>query len=424
MSVSSTFVCGRPVSGKEFINRENDLQTVFGRIRNVEPVAVVGEPHIGKTSLLHQMAKADIQRQYLGEDSGRFLFQFIDLHDIPANYTPIDFWEDITEPLEDLRDEDIRAALQRSREAGFDRRSVRRLFEKVRRKGYVLVPLLDEFDVLVYHPNFQGAPLFATIRSIQSNIQGLVPVVASRRKVSELNDAGSPHGSPYFNQMIDVILKPFDERAVGMLLAPGGFTEAQRSLIRVFAGRHPYLLQAMADTMQTCPQDLEKAAGMFYERTASHYHDIWKYLSEDQRFVALLLALMAFDGQARGQTFDYGEIEHASKFDRELRDLEEVGLAERLDEGSRFVWDSKHFLLWRGGRWRIGSLAFAWWLRDHVITQHEPLPEIDDFLRRKRYRLFLTQEQWDTLRESAHSVAPNLISLAKLVLKSMGRKRK
>ncbi len=45
------FIYGRPVRPGEFLNREAELHTIFNRLRNCESTTVVGEPHIGKSSL-------------------------------------------------------------------------------------------------------------------------------------------------------------------------------------------------------------------------------------------------------------------------------------------------------------------------------------------------------------------------------------
>lgn len=401
-TTSHSFVYGRAVRGDEFLDRDAPLRTVFHRLATGQPTAIVGEPHIGKTSLLLRMCEPEVQREHLGSAAENFLFHFVDLHDIPSNYTPADFLDEAFEPLGEVDDARIRQGWAKCKEAGFNRRTVKRLFQAVSQSGVTLVLLLDEFDTLVNHASFQGDPVFATIRSVQSTIGGLVPIIASRARVADLNDHGSPHGSPYFNQMIDLALKPFDDETVRALLAPFAAQTEVQAFIRQMAGPHPYRLQAMAAAVQDYPEDILQAAETFYERVDGHFHDVWRYLSESHRLTVLLLALMSLDGRARGEAFNYGEIENPRRFERELRDLEALGLAEAHRSGKSLRWDPRHFLIWRGGTsWQIGSLAFAWWLRDHVVAEKVTLESVDEFLRQKRYRLFLTQAQWDTLYKSA-----------------------
>ena len=56
-STSHRFIYGRSVRPVEFLNRETELRTVFNRMRNCESTAIVGEPHIGKSSLLQGSRK-------------------------------------------------------------------------------------------------------------------------------------------------------------------------------------------------------------------------------------------------------------------------------------------------------------------------------------------------------------------------------
>jgi len=83
----------------EFLNREAELRTVFNRLRNCESTAVVGEPHIGKTSLLLQLADGATRRAYLGDDARCLVVSSLSLLPVGNDYTPVDFWEEALEPL-------------------------------------------------------------------------------------------------------------------------------------------------------------------------------------------------------------------------------------------------------------------------------------------------------------------------------------
>ena len=51
MPILNPFIYGKPVPVTQHINRQRELRTLFSRLRNGECTAVVGEPHIGKSSL-------------------------------------------------------------------------------------------------------------------------------------------------------------------------------------------------------------------------------------------------------------------------------------------------------------------------------------------------------------------------------------
>ncbi|MCP4105151.1 MAG: hypothetical protein GY749_06385 [Desulfobacteraceae bacterium] len=44
------FYYGNPVSHKNFIGRAKELRRVIGRLLKGESTAIIGDPHIGKTS--------------------------------------------------------------------------------------------------------------------------------------------------------------------------------------------------------------------------------------------------------------------------------------------------------------------------------------------------------------------------------------
>ena len=95
----SPFVYGRPVRSDEFLNRRGDLRTILNRLRHVESTAIVGEPHIGKSSLLLKLSDEDTQQAYLGEDAYQITTCLLDLHPIGNAYTPAAFWREVLEPL-------------------------------------------------------------------------------------------------------------------------------------------------------------------------------------------------------------------------------------------------------------------------------------------------------------------------------------
>lgn len=427
------FIYGRPVQPDEFLDRRNELRTVFNRLRHSESTAVVGEPHIGKSSLLLKLADDATQQTYLGEDVRCVVTRLLDLHPVGSDYTSAIFWKEALEPLQEHPDCAAAAPLlEQTAQAGYTRRPLERLFNHLGQDNRRLVLLLDEFERLLIHPNFQDSAFFALLRSLATRTGGLAIVTASRLSVAEMNDQGRSLleiGSPFFNNVIEMRLHPFDEVTVGRFLNQTGdaFTSDDRRFIRRVAGRHPFLLQAMAAAFFEATGDDRhaSAAERFYEWTAFHFDDLWRALDDRTRTTAVILSLMELGGRALGQRFAYGEIEAVDGFGPELRRLAERGLAEQVGEGWQFDW--QHLLLWRGERWTIGAQAFAWWVRDVIVAQSRRVTAYDDWLAKKRYRLLLTQEQWDGLvsavRKAPASVIGGVSSLARALFKELLRRK-
>lgn len=401
-SSSHSFIYGRPVQPGEFLNRDSELGTIFDRLRNGESTAIVGEPKIGKTSLLLKLANKATQRAYLGDDAQHLVISFVDLHPVSNDYAPADFWEEVLEPLR-KRPGRKSQRLKDATDEAYTRRSLEKLFEYLGRKKRRLVLLLDEFERLLTHSNFQDPAFFALLRSLSTRTGGLALVTASQFSIEEMNEQGRDllkTGSPFFNSMIAMRLKPFDEDNVNILLgrARDAFSLHDQRFIRRVAGCQPFLLQAMAATLVGTTGDDDRqarAAEAFYNRVSSHFNDLWERLDNRTRTTAVILSLVELKGWASGQSFSFGEIENADAFEPELRKLADLGLAERVGEGWKF--DRKHLLLWRGGQWTMQTQAFIWWVRDVIIAQTRTLPTYDAWLTNKCYRFLLTREQWDWL---------------------------
>ncbi len=426
------FIYGRPVKSVEFLDRETELRAIFNRLRNTESTAVVGEPHIGKSSLLLQLADDETRRVYLGSEAQRMMMSVLDLQPVGRDYTPASFWAEVLDRLCQPGQDDLKPHLDLVAESSYARRPLERLFNYLGQTGRRLVLLLDEFDRLLVHPNFQDPAFFALLRSLSTRTGGLARVTTSRLSVAQMNGIGHAlltTGSPFFNNVIEVRLHPFDDRIVGMLLDRAGdlFASDERRFIRRVAGRHPYLLQAMVATLLETRGDERqaRAAELFYERTAFHFDDLWRTLDDRTRTTAVILALMELGGRALGQEFNFREIERVDAFGPELRNLAERGLAEHVGEGWQF--DRQHLLVWRGERWTVGCQAFAWWVRDVVIAGSRTVPAYNEWLANKRYHFLLTQQQWDSLIKLVRRAPPwavrGVVEFAKALFHELTSKR-
>lgn len=410
------FIYGRPVSGIEFVNRRETIKKVFSRLRNGESVAVTGEPHTGKTSFLKQLLERDTQLLFVQPDKLKsWTFSYLDLHEVQDNktYTQVTFWSEALKPLQNHPgNKIISRLLAEARECDYTRQSIRRLFTTLYTQGRQLILLLDEFECLLYHDNFKMPSFFGLLRSLSTDVRGLVLVLSSRFSVGDLNAIGKDLGnlgSPFFNQTTDERLDPFDDTAIELLLTRPlpAFAPEEKVFIRRVAGRNPYLLQAMAGTMYDTVHvsRAEMAAKEYYQRVGFHYRDIWNYLDDTTCTVAVMLATKLLDGRALGNSYNYGEIERVDLFDKELRRLNKLGLAELIDRSENgWILDREDFLVWRGEKWALGSDAFAWWIRDEVIAQTRDVPSHNKWLYNQKYLNLITQKQWDDIQRIAKSL--------------------
>jgi len=424
---SHPFVYGLPVQGSKFLDRENELRAILNRLSNGDSTAVFGEPHIGKTSLLFKLADE------LSNDAQHLVVFHTDLQPIENDYTPVTFWEEALHPLQKRPGHAATSRrLEKAAQDNYNRRSLERLFSHLYKQGRRLVLLLDEFERLIDHPNFQNSAFFPLLRSLASRTGGLALIIASRLSIAEMNERGRKLlrvGSPLFNYFGQMRLRPFDEKTVNTLLGWAGdaLSPDERHFIRQVAGYHPYLLQAMAATLlETKGDDRQaRAAENFYERISFHFDDLWDTLDNRTRTTGVILSLIELGKRALGQKFACGEIEKIKTFGPELCRLAERGLAKRAEKGWKL--DLRHLLLWQGERWTVGTQAFAWWVRDVVIAEARQLPAYEEWLANKRYRSLLTQEQWswliDTVRNAPKSVVQGIGALARAIFEELTERK-
>lgn len=426
------FVYGRPVRPNEFFNRESSLQTVFNRLRKEESTAIVGEPHIGKSSLLLKLEDKDTQKDYLGDDSLDLIISSIDLHPVGSEYSISDFWMDALYDLDEYPgDENIARYLDRLAKRNYHRRDLEKLFNYMGNGGRKLVLLLDEFDKLLFHPNFKENPsFFALLRSLATRTGGLVIIPASRLSIADMNSNSRDFlervysGSPYFNNFIEEKLSPFDENTVSALLyqAKVDFTQEDVSLIDQIAGKNPFLIQAMAASLaeeQPGPDRLKKAVTRFYKRISFHFDDLWNILDDRARSAAVLLSMLESSGRSLGKDFADNQFD----FDRdnlspEFLRLSEMGLARQLKNDKSDDWLSPVTIF--GERWTIGARAFAWWIYEVLITGQKQVYMVEEWLLNERYRLFMQPEQWQWLMKAVKTAnRVNPIKPESLHLKSI-----
>jgi hypothetical protein len=425
------FIYPGPVPLDRFVGREEEIHSLLSRIATGQNTALVGEPNVGKSSLLKHLAECPKCHDRLGEQAARTLFVFQDCHLLPGTFLPADFWRQV---LSEIRlacpDPTIRQAVDWAATKGeFGSYALDRVFRIVSQGLWRVVVLVDEFDSLLNHPGFNTAEFFGSLRSLATRYGGLALVTASRLPVAEMNrlsEALNPYGSPFFNGFIEVNLRPFDDDDARTLLEQGlegtgvAFDARDRDFLYSMAGRHPFLLQAAAGALYDAivagkqgKARYEQAGRTFHKQTEAHFADLWKHLDGRARTAATILCLGELQGRVAGQAFDVGDIGDLDRYRGELRDLEEQGLVE-LWKADGLQADWKNWVFWRGERWRVSSRRLVWWVSDQVLAREDV--DWEAWLDAKRYGLVLTHEEKETLQAWAAKIPKGAISTATKVV--------
>jgi hypothetical protein len=417
-----------PVPPARFVGREEEIYACLSRIATGQNTAVVGEPNIGKSSLLQHLADS---HERLDEQAARTVFVFSDCHLLPSAFAPADFWRQALAPLwERCTDGEVRPVVDWAvQKGGLGGDALEKVFQAVTGRGWRLVLLIDEFDSLMHHPNFNTAEFFGALRALSTRFAGLALVTASRLSVAEMNRQGrelNPYGSPFFNGFIEAHLRPFDDEDVHALLdgalAGSGvvFDTLDYDFIHAMAGWHPFLVQAAAGALYDAhalgkqgPIRYREAGATFYWQTEGHFDDLWRNLEGRARTAAAVLCLAELHGRVAKQRYDVGDLGALERYGGELSRLAEQGLAElyRAD-GWHADWDD--WVFWRGERWRVSSRRLVWWVSDQVLARDEV--DWEEWLGGKRYHGLLTASEIQTLKTWAAKVPKGAIDTGAKVL--------
>jgi hypothetical protein len=90
---TNPFFYGNPVSFTDFIGRRKELRRVKGRLLRGESTAVIGDPHIGKTSFLNYLVNPEIRKELYLDEADRLYLSLLDVHMLGSQFTPAQFWE-------------------------------------------------------------------------------------------------------------------------------------------------------------------------------------------------------------------------------------------------------------------------------------------------------------------------------------------
>lgn len=205
--MNNPFQVGSAVPPRALVGRGRELRRLASGILNGgQSAALVGEPRMGKTSLLQYLLAEETRADLFGAEAEKIRFSFLDAQMLGAGFDAPGFWERCLSPLAEAvkGDEALQSAWRTCRLEKFGTFVLERLFAQLQAAGWRLVLLLDEFDTVLHHPVLNQSEFYGGLRSLASRYESLALVIASRQSLGDLNRATqdfSRMGSPYFNFM-------------------------------------------------------------------------------------------------------------------------------------------------------------------------------------------------------------------------------
>ncbi len=358
----SPFITGRVVQPEEFVNRKQEVRQSLSLLATGQSVAFTGGPRIGKTSLLlYLLHNPQLQGTLASQTGRRLVLNYMDSQTWPSDFTQAHFWERALQPLlEAGLEEGLRETYERSRAEDFSTFTLERLLARIQSRKWQLVLFLDEFDTILELPMLRKTEFYGGLRSLASRYgTALTLVIASRQPLSELHERTQEYtrtGSPFFNFVKELPLKPFERKDALALLERVGdrFTREEQDWLLNLTGGFPYLLQIAGDALWHAYEEGQNAE----ERQRTTYQtlfrvvdagmrDIWHHWTPDMRQAFAIVALDILEGRLGPRAFDMGPLHKTLKnLNRALLLLEEQGYLRRAGTASGYTFTAWIMLGW------------------------------------------------------------------------------
>jgi hypothetical protein len=257
----------------EFFGREKEMTEIFQLLEQQQSIALIGERRAGKSSILNAI---DFLRREskLSEDVRLIFVNCLYAEESPEQRFIKHMLYQITSALKidklpPERDSLIDAA------------------EDARSRGYTLVILMDEVDVIVDNPKIPK-DLFSFFRAWSENYR--IPFVVTSRegKIEPLLRFTSV-GSPFWNSLKTVYVGPFTHaETLNLTLTPAylsgqPFTDEQVEWIHAHGGHHPFFTQIAAYAVFGQPKlNPERWHAAFMMEASQHFEYMLDVMEEKQ----------------------------------------------------------------------------------------------------------------------------------------------
>ena len=108
------FIYSRPVQPDEFVGREPELRRLFSRLATGQSTAIIGLPHVGKSSLLNTVMDPGRRQALFGDEFDNDLFQILDAQMLRSVRSQTEFWAQALCALDDCINAGKPANIRRS----------------------------------------------------------------------------------------------------------------------------------------------------------------------------------------------------------------------------------------------------------------------------------------------------------------------
>ncbi|MEM9543592.1 MAG: AAA family ATPase, partial [Cyanobacteria bacterium P01_E01_bin.42] len=402
--MSNPFYVSGPVPPEYFVGRKSEVNILFDLVVKRSHGAFFGSPGMGKSSLLKLLTYPQVWRDR-GQNSDPYFIIYLNCTSINP-FTSRGFWEEVLNLLreEAEAEEELQNAIAEVlQEEEIDRSNLRRILRQVGKCGKYLLLLLDDYDTAL-RPNdrYTESEMLAFLSEFRNlavhgkTCQYLSTIVTTFRRLSELGPKILPNGSPWYNHYLFHPIKPYREDEVKTAFFDGSSkylmpikSNLHEGVVRITGG-HPALLQNAGYLLYDMEREgqeinIPSFTKDFQSRTEQVFRDIWRFSTEEEQVLLMLIALSKLEGLLEDKKYALeGTARIFSQRGRELIDLEERGVIKEIRENDDSIY-------------RFNSSLMEWW----VIREIENSDEEELKKREKIFLKLISREQWSQVQKVA-----------------------
>lgn len=409
MEMVNPFIYSRAVLPSEFVGRETEIRRLLSRLATGQSTAIIGLPHVGKTSLIHFVDDPNVRRKSFNTEFDKDVFRILDAHMLRSVQSQAEFWAYALAPLAEYLSQShcpkpLLDNYQLVKQNNFGAFVLEQFFVSLKEHEMRFILFLDEFDDLLSHKVLNSAEFYGSLRSLASRSLGLVLVLGSRRDLEQLNQLTqqiNPHGSPYFNVFTQITLKTMKDESFGQIMKRAGnrFDDKDVDYVKAVSGYHPLLIQAAAAKLWEADeqglkdvQRYELAGRELYNEAKQNFSDTWRVWPGEIKRVITIVALTQIPKLLGKHSFSIDDdMKTLSDFSSELSTLEDLGV---------LVESNNHWLITQG--------AFLWWLTDELKRNVRDETDFRSWLQAQELDGILTVQQKKQLAAKTSTILSHL----------------
>lgn len=228
------FNFGKPVKGKDFYNRKEEIERAIGFIKNLQCFSILGERRIGKTSLLEHVLSREVLEEH-GVNPEKTVIVSLNMGSL----------------YKVAKDVFIEALLKQLREhtqIGIESPDIFEVLEEYIKnlvsEGKRVIIALDEFEIVAHVLDEQLSHWLRSIFQTQ-NVMGITVSHKTVRYLEKSGGIASPLFNIFANLTLGLFSKEDSEYMIRKMFQRGGIglKEEEISFLICLSGENPYFIQ-------------------------------------------------------------------------------------------------------------------------------------------------------------------------------------